>query len=380
VPVARRPDIDRWILSDLQILVQLARREFERFNLMTFCLEAEKFVDERLSNWYVRRNRRRFWKAERSEDKLAAYQTLHTVLLTLTKLFAPIIPFLTETMYQNLVAGANRPASVHLCDYPEVDEDLIDPDLSADMDALLRLVSLGSAARNSVKIKVRQALAEIRVQPGDERERRAVERFAAQINDELNIKRVVLHDPTEGPLLRPEVKANPKTLGPKLGARMKDVLAALSRMSPSTLAEKFQAGQALEVVLPEGPVTLEPVDIFVHWRAAEGWAGVADRATQIAIDARITEELAQEGMAREVVRHVQELRKTANLEPEDRIELYLQTESARLRQAITTHQQYICNETLAVHLTAQPIKGPNVHRATVKVDGQPLTIELRKKQ
>src|SRR5262249_15913730 len=155
---------------------------FESYDVMAFCLEAEKFVDDKLSNWYVRRNRRRFWKSEKGADKTAAYQTLYTLLTTLTKLLAPIMPFLSETMYQNLQPtggrqppddgqdqgphGPRSPMSVHLCNYPDVDESLLDAELTVDMDALLRLVSLGSAARNTVKIKVRQPLAEIAVRPG----------------------------------------------------------------------------------------------------------------------------------------------------------------------------------------------------------------------
>ena len=225
VPVTDRPDIDRWILSDLQLLIQTAHEAFETYNVMAFCLEAEEFVDDKLSNWYVRRNRRRFWKSEQGADKLAAYQTLYTVLMTLTKLFAPVMPFLTETMYQNLGrdrrADGRRRAST-CATIPRSDESLIDAELSADMDALLRLVSLGSAARNSVKIKVRQPLAELKVQPGNEADRRAVERFADQICEELNVKRVTLHDPASGPLLLAELKPNPKNLGPKLGAQLKD--------------------------------------------------------------------------------------------------------------------------------------------------------------
>ncbi|HMF18313.1 MAG TPA: isoleucine--tRNA ligase, partial [Gemmataceae bacterium] len=166
VPIQDRPDIDRWILSDLQLLVERARQGYKEFDVRAFCLEAEKFVDDRLSNWYIRRNRRRFWKSEQGQDKLAAYQTLYTVLVTLTKLIAPVNPFLAEAMYRNLLADAT-PESVHLCSFPEVERDLIDQQLSADMDALLRLVSLGSAARNKVKIKVRQPLAEMRVDGGN---------------------------------------------------------------------------------------------------------------------------------------------------------------------------------------------------------------------
>src|SRR5262249_46836303 len=147
-----RPDIDRWILSDLQQLIRSARAAFENYDVMAFCLEAEKFVDDKLSNWYVRTTKKRFWSrnaelnAAQKRDKLAAYQTLYSVLLTLTKLCAPVMPFLTETMYQNLKAGADSKESVHLCDYPQVDHKLIDEALSAEMDALLDLVSLGSKA------------------------------------------------------------------------------------------------------------------------------------------------------------------------------------------------------------------------------------------
>src|SRR5207253_7531674 len=139
VPVRERPDIDRWILSDLQLLVRTARQAFETFNVMAFCVEAEQFVDDRLSNWYVRRNRRRFWKSEKGADKQAAYQTLYAVLTTLVKLCTPVIPFMTEKMHQNLnepEALATDAPSVHLCEYPTADETLIDHDLSDEMDAL----------------------------------------------------------------------------------------------------------------------------------------------------------------------------------------------------------------------------------------------------
>lgn len=377
VPLAERPDIDRWILSDLQLLVRKARESFESFNVMAFCLEVEDFVDNRLSNWYVRRNRRRFWKSEQGADKLAAYQTLYTVLVTLTKLIAPVMPFLAEEMYRNLVPGPDD-RSVHRESFPSVDESLIDTQLSADMEALLRLVSLGSAARNAGKVaKVRQPLAEMKVQPGSDNDRRAVERFADQVREELNIKKVTLHDSSAGPLLTVDVKPNLKTLGAKLGARLKEVQAALATMGAAALAAKVQGGQPFDLDCPGGPVTLEPADLWVSTKAPDGWAGVADRGTQVAVDTRITEELKREGMARDVVRLVQDLRKKSDLEMEDRIILHLGSDSPALRAAIEAHRETIAAETLAVQWAGQPLDD-GAHTATVKVDGQALTIQLRK--
>ncbi len=377
VPLARRPDIDRWILSDLQQLVRTARQAFDDYRLMDFCLAAERFVDDKLSNWYIRRNRKRFWKSEHGQDKLAAYQTLYTALMTLTKLCAPIVPFLSETMYQNLLPGGAGPASVHLCEYPSVDES--DAELSADMEALLRLVSLGLSARQTAKIKVRQPLAEMRVQPGSDRDRRAVERFGDQICDELNVKKVSLHEPSAGPLLLLQVKPNLRTLGPKFGARLQEVVAALAAVPSADVAARAAAGEPIELAAPSGAVTLEPTDVVVQHGGPEGWAGVADRATQVAVDTRITPALSREGMAREVVRHVQEQRKNAELQIEDRIVLYLGTASEVLRQAIEEHRSYIAAETLTAQWSPTALEG-EAHRVSVKVDGHELTIQLRRKK
>jgi isoleucyl-tRNA synthetase len=370
IPVVERSDLDRWILSDLQLLVRTARQSFESFNMMAFCLEAERFVDDKLSNWYVRRSRRRFWKGEQGADKLAAYQTLYTVIVTLTKLIAPVVPFLSETIYRNL-RTADDPESVHLCDYPAVDETLIDEELSTDVEALLRLVTLGSAARNSVKIKVRQPLAELRV-TGGKPEQRAVARFADQVCEELNVKRVTWHDSAEGPLLSADVKANLKTLGPKAGSQLQTVKAAIEGMPAAELTARTRGGKTFEIAT----VAFDAADFTVSYKAATGWAGIADGDTQVALDTRITDELAREGMAREVVRHVQDTRKKAGLEMEDRIELWLQTDSPKLRQAIDEHRDYIAAETLTVKWATGPLDGG--YQVEVSVDGQPLTIALRK--
>jgi isoleucyl-tRNA synthetase len=377
VPVAERPDIDRWILSDLQGLIRTARESFEKYDVMSFCLEAEKFVDERLSNWYVRRNRDRFWSknAELDEagkrDKLAAYQTLYAVLTTLSKLIAPVVPFLAEAMWRNL-RSESAPASVHLCDYPLVDESLVDKPLSADMDALLRLISLGGAARNVAKVKFRQPLAELRVGASNAAERRAVERFGDQLREELNVKAVTLRPPDAGPMLRAIVKLNKKSAAAKLGPKLKEVEEALSKMN----------GDAIVTQLRNGPVEVAGVplgtgDLTVDSQAAEGWAGVSDKGTEITVDTRITPELKAEGTARDTIRFVQDERKKAGLDVADKIALFLGTGSDALKQAIAAHRSTIAAETQAVEWLAAPPNG-DAHTATVKVDGQPLTIALRK--
>jgi isoleucyl-tRNA synthetase len=379
VPLKDRPDIDRWILSDLQLLIGNARKSFEAFNVMAFCLEAESFVDDKLSNWYVRRNRRRFWKSEQGADKLAAYQTLYTVMETLARLMAPVMPFLSESMFQNLVVAGGVAAglsSVHHTAYPEVSDKAIDAQLSADMDALLRLVSLGQAVRQTAKIKVRQPLAEIRFQPGNDAERRAVTRFADQICDELNIKKATLHDASSGPMLSLELKPNPKNLGPKLGANLKTALPALDKPDA---ARKLWESLPRELKLPDDKtVTLVREDFFASFKGAEGWVGGADRDTQVAIDTRLTPELILEGMAREVIRNVQDSRKKAGLEMEDRIVTYLASDDAELTKAIDVHRDYIAAETLTVEWSKTPVPGDGVYKAEVKVDGRPLHIELRK--
>ncbi len=393
IPVKDRPDIDRWILSDLQLLIQAAHDAFKSYNVMAFCLKAEEFVDDKLSNWYVRRNRRRFWKSDKGADKQAAYQTLYTVLVTLVKLCAPVIPFMTEKMYRNLANGGRQPPgagsslgtphqpadagrspSVHLCDYPVADDTLIDHELSDEMDALLRLVSLGGSARNAVKMKVRQPLAEIKIQPASDIERKALERFADQIREELNIKKVTLHD-GKTPLLTFDVKLNPKAAGPKFGPKLGAVTAALAKRTD--VAETLQAGKPIELSLPDGPVTLDAADVWITPKVEKGWGGIADHGTQILLDGRITPELELEGLAREVIRHVQTARKDAGLEMDDRIVLYLATDDAKLNEAIKTHRDYIGNETLVAEWATQPL-GDGAYRVEVKIEAAKLVVELRK--
>jgi isoleucyl-tRNA synthetase len=386
VPVAERPDIDRWILSDLQLLIQTARKEFEAYNVMGFCLAAEEFVDAKLSNWYIRRNRDRFWSstakldAAGKRDKLAAYQTLHAVLLDLCRLCAPVVPFLTEVMWQNLQASAGA-ESVHLTDYPVAAKDLIDTVLSQDMDAVREIVTLGGAARNCAGINVRRPLAELRVKPTTAKdkdgndlgaiERRAVEQFTDLIADELNVKRVNLHSGTDGMLTR-VAALNPRTARARFRGNPEPAAAALAVMDVDQVEAELKAGTFALLGVPLGPD-----DVVITDAGPEGWAGVADKGTQVMIDVRITPELRAEGMARDVVRFVQNARKDAGFDVADKIALHLGTDSEALRAAIAAHRAYIAAETQAVEWSEAPLTGA-AHTATVKVDGQPLIVMLRK--
>ena len=370
VPVAERPDFDRWLLSNLQLLVQSAHEAYSSYNVMAFALKCEEFIDGDLSNWFVRLNKGRLHSknadldAAGLKDKNAAYQTLYTVLTTLCKLMAPCVPFVTEVMWQNLRLPTD-PESVHLCDFPPSSKSLADEQLTRDMKVVQDVVSLGLSARQAAKINVRQPLAELVVQAADA-SAQAVTRFTDLIVDELNVKCVRLHTGSE-PLLKVSAKLNKKTAASKLGAKLKEAEEALSKMSAADL-------DASPFVLVG--VELAGGDVVREFAAPAGWCGVADRGTQVAIATTITPELKLEGLARDVVRQVQNERKNAKLDLLDKIALHLHTEAAELASAIEAHRGTIATAVQATEWSASALEG--AHAATVKIDGHPLTVQLRK--
>jgi len=371
VPVVDRPRIDRWILSDLQSLIETARQAFENYDVMRFALACEDFIDTKLSNWYIRVNRDRFWSknaeldAAGQQDKLAAYQTLYEVLRSITQLIAPCVPFLAETLWQNLRTEADE-ESVHLCDYPAVDPTQQDLTLSAGMEAVLRIVNLGHAARNVGKQKVRQTLAELQIQPGGEADRQAVTEFAELIQKELNIKRLTLVEGPQ-PLLQATAKLNKKTAAAKLGAKLKQAEQELASRDALAIAQESRQGS-----VRLAGVELLATDLQLEFVAAEGFAAAYDKSTQAALDIRLTPELKAEGLAREVVRIVQEARKSAGLDVSDQIVLEIQTDDAELAAAINTHWARIAAE---VQAQARQPRGP---ASTVTIDGRRAELSLAK--
>jgi isoleucyl-tRNA synthetase len=348
VPVAERPEIDRWILSNLQSLVTIANEGFREFDTASVCRQAAEFIDD-LSNWYIRRNRRRFWRSRDAgdRDKLAAYQTLYQVLVELTKVLAPMIPFLTERMYANLVKSwrPDAPESVHLCDYPQADAKLLDPELNTRMAAVQRLVRLAHKLRDDANLRVRQPLAECRFACADVSVADSIERLAEVVKDELNVKRLTRCEHLDG-LVSYTYKPNLKTLGPKYGKLLGAIGKALATLPPATF-DPLRRGESVTIPVEGTEVSLAPGDVLVSTQHSAGWVTAEDRGLQIALSTELTDDLIREGMARDFVRQVQQLRKDADLEIEDRIRVFYQSDDAEVGRALSEHRDFIATETLA---------------------------------
>jgi len=351
VLVSERPEIDRWLLSNLQALISGMRTAFEDYDTPEAARLASAFIDD-LSSWYIRRNRRRFWRSKDAgdQDKLAAYQSLYTVLVTLTKLLAPMIPFLSERMYQNLVrtmvddAGQN-PESVHLCDYPVPDLTILDRDLNDSMAAAQTVVALGHKLRDEADRRVRQPLPELRISASSLVQRDAIERLSDLIREELNVKKVTVVD-SLADIVKYVYKANLKTLGPKYGKLLNILREKLPTVS-AALLDPIRSGQPVVISLDGHEIHLEPDDVQVGTEQATGWVCADDRGIQLALSTELSPELIREGMARDFIRQVQQLRKDGNLEIENRIMIDYISQDPQVLQMLMEWGDLVRNETLA---------------------------------
>jgi isoleucyl-tRNA synthetase len=370
-------DLDRWLLSELNVLVRDVTDAYEHYDVLDATRPIEAFV-EKLSTWYLRRSRRRFWKSESDSDKQAAYSTLYTALVTVSKLLAPTMPFLAEEMYQNLVGSVDgsAPESVHLAKWPEVLSEMIDESLNRDMALVMKLVSLGHSARQKANRKVRQPLAEAAFSVGNVAERKPVENYTDLFMDELNVKHVRLLDAATEAVSH-TVKPLPKQLGQKYGNKFPALQKAILAMNPEEVAKTLMSGQALKVVVDGKEYGILPEEVEVKAQAKEGFAVAEEGAYVAALVTELTPELVREGLAREFVRRVQDLRKSAELDVADRIELFVEA-SAGLRSAIEAHQEYITTETLTSDLQfATPPGEASV--AEDSFDGETVRVGLLKK-
>jgi isoleucyl-tRNA synthetase len=375
--------LDRWILSRMQQVIEEVSARLEKFEPDTAANSVNLFLDD-LSNWYLRRSRRRFWvKAGESEntdaDKHAAYSTLYEVLVTLSKVLAPFVPFVSEVLYQNLVRSIDPDAleSVHHCAWPKGAEQLTDRELVEEMSLITRLVSLGHAARNKANRKLRQPLAEAAFFVGSKREVEVVLRYSDLVRDELNVKEVRMLDAvSEAAAFR--IKPLPMQLGQKYGSKFPQIRQAIMDLEEervSEAAEELLGGGSFKVDLKKEQLTIQPDEVEVQIDAHEGYAAVAEGAYVAAIVVELSDALQLEGLAREFVRRVQDLRKQSGLEVDDRIEIQF-TSSDRLEEAIVAHREYIQGETLAQSLeSVGSLEGAQV--AEHQFDGEELTLALR---
>ncbi len=368
--------MDRWLLSELNTLVRDVTEAYEHYDVPGATRPVQEFV-EKLSTWYLRRSRRRFWKSESDADKQAAYATLYNALVTVAKLIAPAMPFLADELYQNLVrtADGKAPESVHLAAWPAYDPALVDEKLNRDMDLVMRLVSLGHAARNKANRKVRQPLSEAAFSAGNVDDRPAVAAFADVIADELNVKKVrLLGASTEA--VSHAIKPLPKQLGQKYGNRFPALQRAILSMDAEEAARVLMSGRPLLVTVEGVDYDILPDEVEVKTLAKEGFAVAEEGAYVAALVTELTPELVREGLAREFVRRVQDLRKQADLDVADRIALYV-TASDGLKAAVEAYRDYITAETLTVDLKFAP--APEGAATTQDAfDGETLDVGLKK--
>ncbi len=373
VPLAERPLLDRWLAGRVARLVTRVGEGLEDYDPTNSGRAIQDFVDE-LSNWYVRRSRRRFWKSESDRDKLAAYNTLYECLVTLAKLLAPYTPFVAEEIYQNLVRSVDQsaPESVHLCDWPAADQAAIDDAVAFDMDCARRAVELGRAARNAAAVKNRQPLAEVAV-AAPAAERAALERLCDVVTDELNVKELrLVTDAAE--LLDYALKPNLKLLGPRLGKTVGAVGAALREVDAREFVAALRTAGSAPVALPDGvQVRLTDEEVLVETVAPAGSRVESEGELTVALATTVDEALRDEGIVRELVHAVQLSRKNADLRIEDTISLALAV-PPELAALVQRNAAYIAGETLASELELGD--GPRAHRETVRVEGHEVGVGI----
>jgi isoleucyl-tRNA synthetase len=343
-----RPEIDRWLIARLEQTKKLVTDGLENYDARGAGRALEAFVDE-VSNWYVRRNRNRFWGKGGNVDQ-AAYATLYHALVTVSKLAAPFTPFLAEALYQNLVLNVDpsQAESVHLADWPAFDASRFDEKLVQDMDAVLRVVDLGRAARGQSNLKTRQPLVEVRVRARTPEANAALERFKGLLEDELNVKKVsFLEDGAN--LVSYSLKPNLPTLGRKHGKAIPAIKKALESLNAAEIVNSVRDGQNFLLETEAGTLELAPEDVLVDAKSPDGLAAVEQDGFLVAFDTKLTRELVLEGLARDLVRAVQQARKDVGFEVSDRIELRANLEGDAL-EAARMFESYLTGETLTVKL------------------------------
>ena len=359
VPLNERPEIDRWILSELHSLVKGVEREMDDYDPTRAGRLIDTFVNDDLSNWYVRLNRKRFWGKEMSQDKLSAYQTLYTCLETVAKLLAPFAPFYADQLYLDLTRATNRGhlQSVHLADFPVADDKCIDRELEERMEMAQKITSMVLALRRKVNIKVRQPLLQIMIPAVDQRQRTHIEAVKDLIMSEVNVKELNFVEDGKGMLVK-KVKCNFRTMGKKFGKLMKGIAAQMETLDQEAIADLERNGN-INLMVEGNEVTVEVADVEIISEDIPGWLVSNEGNLTVALEVELTDELVKEGMAREIINRVQNLRKESGLEITDRIKVTL-APNAQTDAAVAAFGDYIKSQVLADDLLVQPNGGKEV--------------------
>jgi len=349
IPLNERPEIDRWILSELHTLIQKVDEHYADYEPTKAARVISDFTQDYLSNWFVRLSRRRFWKGDYQSDKISAYQTLYTCMVTIAKLGAPIAPFFMDKLYLDLNSVTKKEdfVSVHLAEFPKFDESFVDKSLEGKMEAAQTISSLVLSLRAKEKIKVRQPLQKIMIPIHSESQKQEILAVADLIKSEVNVKEVeVLEDASD--ILVKQIKPNFKVLGPRFGKDMKAVAQTVNNFTADDI-KKIEQNGILDVVINGKNITLEKSDVEITSQDIEGWLVASQGALTVALDVTLTDDLKKEGIARELVNRIQNLRKDSGFELTDRIAVRFQKDE-QIINAINKNLEYIKTETLTDEL------------------------------
>lgn len=345
IPISKRPEIDRWIMSLLNSLIKEVETSLDDYEPTKAARAISDFVSDNLSNWYVRLNRKRFWGGEMNEDKLSAYQTLYACLKTITLLMAPIAPFYADRLYVDLTEGnADAKASVHLADFPTVDESVINKTLEKDMETAQNITSMVLALRRKANLKVRQPLSMIMIPVLDSKQKDSIEAMSLLIKNEVNVKTIKYVDGNEGVLVK-RVKPDFKKLGPKYGKIMKQLAAEIADMTQEEIIAFEKEGQ-FTFEIDNAPVCVELSDVEIFSEDIPGWLVANEGSLTVALDITVTDDLRKEGIAREIVNRIQNIRKNIGLEITDKIQVVI-SPNPKTDDAVAEYSDYIAHQVLA---------------------------------
>jgi isoleucyl-tRNA synthetase len=377
LPLEDRPEIDRWVLSKLHSLVQNVDESYSSYEPTRAGRAIQEFVTEQLSNWYVRLCRRRFWKNDDPQDKIAAYQTLYTCLETVAIISSPIAPFFMDRLYLDLNKGSQRSklVSVHLADFPSINTEIIQEKLENQMELAQRVCSLVLGLRKKERIRVRQPLQKIMVPILNEETRRNLSHVRSLILSEVNVKELEMIT-EDNEILVKSIKPNFKTIGPKYGKQMKSIAQLIAGWTAEDIAALESKGHWNGKVNGDD-ILLDLSDFVINTKDIPGWLVANEEGLTVALDISISEALKSEGIARELVNRVQNLRKEKGLEVTDRISLLLDTNEV-IQDAIERNKRYVADEVLASDISFEKLTG-EIHLETIEVEND-LKISLEKKE